>query len=408
MSEPSVFAQIVDFVNRADPFPLYRRLREQPVRIEEDGTAVVSTYREVEALLHDPRLSSNLSNLLPQYQTVLSPADAPGLGEAFIRTDPPEHDRLRRLATRQFGPPHRPTRIDDMRPKLDAIVTRLVDGLAGRGQADLVDDVAYPFPVAVICELLGVPEEDEPRFSAWVDPIVNAIGSRDPAMIQARADALRQFGMYLMELAQRRRDAPGDDMLSGFITDDGPDGRIEGLHLMGTLVLLLIAGHETTVNLIANSTLTLLRHPPVLKHLREHPEYSVRVVEEVLRYEPSVHLLHGRTPVVDIEVAGVTIPKGHPVTLVLAAGNRDPLHVDDPDRFDPDRRDLRHLGFGSGVHYCFGAPLARLEAQLALQQIVGRLEGLRLVEDPPLYRQSPVLRGPIHLPIAYDEVLPAR
>ncbi|WP_144127464.1 cytochrome P450 [Catellatospora sichuanensis] len=409
MTEPSVFDEIVDFNNRANPWPLYDKLRTQPVWQEPDGTFVVSTFREIYALFHDPRISSDAANLLPEFAHKAGPLSEGGgaLPPSFIRTDAPRHDTLRRIAMRQFGPPHRPDRIDKLTPALEAIVTRLIDGLAGKGECDLVDDMAYPFPVAVICELLGVPEEDEPRFSAWVDPIVNSAGQPTPEAKQQAKEAFQQLGAYMFELAQRRRADPGDDMLSGYVTDDGPDGQLEGGDLFATLVLLLIAGHETTVNLIANGWLTLQRHPEVLERLRTEPDFSIRMVEELLRYEPSVHFVPNRIAVADIEIAGATIRKGHPVVLVLASGNRDGECIPHADRFDPDRADNVHLAFGNGVHYCFGAPLARLEAQLALTQLAKRLQNPRLVADPPPYRPSPVLRGPIHLPVAYDAVLPA-
>ncbi|MBV1854380.1 cytochrome P450 [Catellatospora tritici] len=404
MSQPSIFDQVLDFANRADPYPLYRQLREQPVRREADGTFVVSTYREVASLLHDPRFSNDRTKLRPEYAGKIPPDEVSGA--SFIRTDPPEHDRLRRIVTRQFGPPNRPTRIADLEPDLERIVTRLIDGLADQHEADIVGDLAYPFPVAVICDLLGVPAEDEPRFREWVDPIVDSISQLTPDRVARRKDAARDLGAYLSGLAEQRRQNPGPDMLSGFVTDDGPEGRLDEQELIPALMLLLVAGHETTVNLIANGTLTLLRHPQWLERLRQDPESSIRVVEELLRYEPSVQFLPDRTCVADIEIAGTTIPKGAPLTLMLAAANRDPAHVRDPDMFDPDRDDNEHLGFGSATHYCFGAPLARLEAQIALTQIAQRLADLRLVEDPPPYRPSPVLRGPIHLPVTYDKVTP--
>jgi cytochrome P450 len=403
-----LYDEILDFSNRANPWPLYEKLRTQPVWEEADGTFVVSTFREIYALLHDPRISSDSTNLLPRYAEKAPPADeAGGVTPSFIRTDPPVHDRLRRIAMRQFGPPHYPDRIDKLTPALEAIVTRLVDNLAGRNECDLVDDMAYPFPVAVICELLGVPREDESRFSAWVDPIVSSLGKPTAAQMQARNDAVKQLAAYMFELAQRRRADPGPDMLSGFVTDNGPEGRLEGGDLFATLTLLLIAGHETTVNLITNGWLTLQRHPDVLQRLRTEPDFSIRLVEELLRYEPSVHFVPFRTTIADIEIAGTTIRKGHPIALALASGNRDGGSIPHADRFDPDRTDNVHLSFGNGIHYCFGAPLARLEAQLALTQLAKRLQNPRLVADPPPYRPSPVLRGPIHLQIAYDGVSPA-
>ncbi|GID91121.1 cytochrome P450 [Amorphoplanes digitatis] len=408
MTEPSLYDQILDFANRADPWPLYEKLRSQPVWQEADGTFVVSTFREIYALQHDPRLSSDLTNLLPEFAAKLPPAQGPGgAPPSFLVSDPPRHDTLRRVAMRQFGPPHRPDLIDKMAPALKAIVTGLIDNLADKQGADLVDDVAYPFPVAVICHLLGVPPEDEPRFSAWVDPIVNALARPTPEQLQARTDARQHMSNYLFELAQRRRAEPGEDMISGYLTDDGPDGRLEGGDLFSTLMLLLVAGHETTVNLITNGWLTLQRHPEVLQRLRTEPGFSIRLVEELLRYEPSVHILPFRTAVADIAIGDTTIRKGHPIAVMLASGNRDPEQFPHPDRFDPDRTDTVHLSFATGIHYCLGAPLARLEAQFALTQLAKRLRNPRVLADPPPYRPSPVLRGPIHLPIAFDEVCPA-
>ncbi|GIE90111.1 cytochrome P450 [Actinoplanes regularis] len=408
MTAASPFEQIVDYANRADPWPLYEKLRAQPVWQEADGTFVVGGFREIDALLHDPRISSDPSNLLPEYADKAPPPDAPGeLPNALIRTDPPRHDTLRRITMRQFGPPHRPDLIDELTPTLEAIVTRLVDGLAGKDDADIVDTIAYPFPVEVITELLGVPPEDAPRFQAWVEPIVNAFGDPTPERWRARTDAFKQLAAYMFDLAQQRRGDPGPDMISGLVTDDGPEGRLEGGDLFATLVLLLIAGHETTVNLIANGWLTLLRHPEALRRLRTEPDFSIRLVEELLRYEPSVHFLPNRSAVADIELGGTTIKKGHPLVLVLASGNRDPEFIPHPDRFDPDRTGNMHLAFGSGIHYCVGAPLARLEAQLALTQLAKRLRDPRLIADPPPYRISPILRGPTHLPVAFSGVHPA-
>jgi cytochrome P450 len=176
--------------------------------------------------------------------------------------------------------------------------------------------------------------------------------------------------------------------------------------LLSTAQLLLVAGHETTVNLIANGMLTLLRHPDVLARLRREPEVIIRLVEELLRYEPPVHFRDNRVALADIDVGGTTIPAGSPITLILASGNRDPDRFPDPDRFDPDRTDNQHLGFGSGIHYCFGAPLARMETEIALTELARRLVNPRLVNDPPPYRPNPFLRGPRHLLLVIDGVKP--
>jgi cytochrome P450 len=308
-----------------------------------------------------------------------------------------------------------------MVPSLRRVVTRLIDGLDGPAEVDIVDQLAYPFPIAVICELLGVPREDEPRFRVWVEARLAGLDPSAGNQVEVqrkRADAQQQMGEYFAGLIQAHRSSPGSDLLSAMATDNGPEGRLTDEQLVATAFLLLIAGHETTVNLISNGMLTLLRNQPVLERLRREPDLVIHLVEELLRYEPPVHFLPWRVALDDIEIAGTVIPKGSQVTLVLASGSRDPGHVHDPDRFDPDRfapdrfgiaRDTnQHLGFGGGIHYCFGAPLARLETQIALRELALRLVNPRLVADPPPYRTNPVLRGPRHLAVAIDGVTPAR
>ncbi|MFK4184764.1 cytochrome P450 [Streptomyces sparsogenes] len=414
MTHGTFLRKITDYAHRADPYPLYAELRKTPVLRDDTGPYLVSTYWEIHGLLHDPRLSSDPRNLDPEAAglVVAEEEDDPSLPPSFLRLDPPEHDRLRRMAMYPFGPPHTPRRIHDMRGELARIVTGLVDGFEGRDRIDLVDDFAYPFPVTVICRLLGVPRADEPLFHAWADTIVSSADPDPDADAAERRGAVRrartELAMYMSELIEERRRAPGEDMLSSLVHGDGPDGRMAHSELVSIAALLLIAGHETTVNLITNGMLTLLRHPDVLKRLHDDPRLAVPLVEEVLRYDPPVQLLPQRTPLTDIDIAGVTIPEGASVWLILASGNRDPRRFPDPDRFDPDRRDNQHLGFGSGIHICFGAPLARLEAQLALAELARRLENPRLLEDPPPYRRNAVLRGPRHLSVGFDGVRAAR
>jgi cytochrome P450 len=408
--QASLLRRITDYANRADPYPLYEELRKTPVLHEEEGGPyVVSSYYDILSLLHDPRISSDAANLTAAGDDELSGPEATGLPPSFIRLDPPEHDRLRRIANSSFGPPHRPRRIDSMREDLDRIVTELIDGFGDAQQVDIVDQFAYPFPVTVICRLLGVPREDEPRFRTWVDPLVASLDpdtrkTADADFQRTAQEARMQLGMYLAGLVEQRTKEPRDDMLSDLAASHGPDGSMSMMEVLSTAVLLLIAGHETTVNLITNGMLTLLRHPEILRRLREDAGLSVNIVEELLRYEPPVQLVPQRTCIADIELHGVTIPKGSRIWLVLGAGNRDPERFQDPDRFDPDRGDIQHLGFGSGIHSCFGAPLARLETQLALAELARRLDNPRLVEDPPPYRQNAVLRGPRHLLVGIDGV----
>ncbi|MCE3555437.1 cytochrome P450 [Pseudonocardia sp. RS11V-5] len=376
---------------------------------------MVSTYREIVELLHDPRVSSDPRNLTASAAGV--PEGVPGLPASFLHLDPPEHDRLRRVVTRHFRPPHTPDRVDGLAPELHKIVGGLIDGFVGRTEVDIVDELAYPLPVAVICQLLGVPREDEPRFHVWVESLLKSLDPDTGAAAEVQ-QAGTEMAQYFSGLIDAHRRAPGGDMLSALATDDGPEGQLTQEQLLSTSFLLLIAGHETTVNLIANGTLTLLRHPHVLERLRRDPEMVFRVVEELLRYEPPVHFVPWRTALDDIEIADTTMPKGSRIVLLLAAGSRDPDHVRAPDRFDPDRFDPdrfglaregdQHLGFGGGIHYCFGAPLARLEAQTALGELARRLVNPRLVTDPPPYRTNPVLRGPRHLQVAFDDIVPSR
>jgi cytochrome P450 len=391
--------QVGEQANRHNPWPLYAQLRRHRVTPLEEHAYAIGRYDDVLALLHDPRVSSDARNLT-------DPGDAITAGPLpFIRQDPPGHDRLRREATRFFGPPDSPDLVTGQEPEIRRQIDILMGAFPDSGEVDLVDDFAYPLPVAVICRLLGVPPADEPQFRVWAAQVV---GGLDAAHLEDSEEAVKRrnegfialFG-YLGELIEKHRRSPDGSMLAGLATDDGPEA-MSDLDLRTTGGLLLIAGHETTVNLIANGALTLLRNPEALARLRREPAWVIPVVEELLRFEPPVQYLPGRAALEDVTIDGTTMPKGSRLTLLLAAANRDPDRFTDPDRFDPDRPDNQHLGFGSGQHYCFGAPLARVEVHLALAALASRLDNPRLIEDPPPYRPSPVLRGPRHLRVAYD------
>ncbi|MFE6686992.1 cytochrome P450 [Streptomyces sp. NPDC057743] len=398
MSTETLLERINAYASRPNPYPLYAELREHGVARQNDGSYLVGTYHEIAALLHDPRISSDVRHRTDPKEALARSGDLP---PSFIGVDDPEHDRLRRLTMRPFGPPHSPGRVDALHADIVAIARELVEGLRDRDRIDIVDDVAYPLPVTVICRLLGVPQEDMPEIRGWTNTVIASLDrspDEDPAEKRsAGVEARMAMAQYLGALAERRRADPTDDMISALVHDDGPQGRLTQAELMTTLPLLTIAGHETTVNLITNGMLTLLRQPEQLARLRREPQLMPSAVEELLRYEPPVHMLPQRTPLTDIDVTGVTIPKGAPLYLMLASGNRDPLRFEDPERFVPDRRDNQHFGFGSGVHSCFGAPLARVETQVALAALLHHLVEPRLVEDPPPYRHSPILRGPRHL-----------
>lgn len=435
MKQQSLYEQVLDYANRANPYPLYAQLRNVPITRQTDGSYVVSTYREIVSLLHDPRIGSDFrrrptedrssaglsTNKEPasktQIQETGEEVSASSQGSetevvpSFIGLDPPAHDRLRRQATWPFGPPHTPDRVANMEPELIHLANQQIDIMKGKTSIDIVEEFAYPIPVTMISELLGVPPEDQPHLHALSEAIIEGIDLDPQESPEERKRRQEQSGktfkeleQYMEALIELHRKQPGSDLLSGLITDYGPDGPMSQADIVSTASLLLIAGHETTVNLITNGMLTLLRHPDVLERLRREPNLVIRLVEEMLRYEPPVQILPNRVALADITIAGTTIQKGSPVILLLASGSRDPARFNDPDKFDPDRRNNMHLGFGSGIHYCYGAPLARLETQIALTELVRRLENPRLVHDPPPYRQSATLRGPRHLIVEIDGV----
>ena len=413
MNQEKLFEEILKPANRPNPYPLYSQLRATPVSKQEDGTYVVSTYHEIVALLHDPRISSDLRKSTRGPGELAKKIES-GNGEpGFIFRDPPDHDRLRRLVMSEFTP----ERVEGTQDRMTRLVNELLDAKkkSDQGQLDIVDDFAHPLPVAVISEMLGVPAEDRPRFEVWVPLLVRILepeGAVSKTEIEQAGQAAAEMREYLSDLIAARRARPSDDLISGLATmmamtttttSNANTVQMNNEELLSIAFLLLGAGYETTVNLISNSMLTLLRHPDALAKLRHDPNYVIRMVEEVLRFDPPVHF-RIRTTLTDIDIAGVTIPKGATVVLLFASGSRDPARFVEPDRFDPDRTDNQHLGFGGGIHYCVGAPLARLETHVALNTLVRRLVAPHLVTDPPPYRQNASLRGPQHLMVAFDRI----
>jgi cytochrome P450 len=407
MNQGKLLEEILKPVNRPNPYPLYSQLRETPISQQEDGTYVVSTYREIEALLYDPRISSDeRKSTRGPPPNVRARQREPGSSLPFILLDPPDHNRLRRVVIHQFTP----ERIEGMRDLVIQIVDELLDAQRNRNQLDIVDDFAHPLPVRVISKMLGVPIQDKARFEVWVSALIRIIeppqNVSEAEEVEERASqAVMQMKEYLRGLIATRRDRPEDDLISALVVSTSHDdaGQMNEQELLASLQLLIAAGYETTVNSITNGMLTLLRHPDVLARLHRDPDMVIRTVEEVLRYEPPVHI-RNRTTLADINIAGVTIPKGATVVLLLASGSRDPARFPDPDRFDPDRTDNEHFGFGRGIHYCVGAPLARMETQIALNALVRRLVNPRLVTDPPPYRELATLRGPRHLAVTFDHI----
>ncbi len=382
----------------ADPYPTYHRLRaEDPVHHSPLGFWVLTRYADVIAMLRDPRLVKEPIAAFVAARFGMTP---PGLGLSMLDRDPPDHTRLRGLVSKAFTP----RALESLRPHIQQIVDGLLAQVEGKREMDLIEQFAYPLPVRVICEMLGVPVADHERFKQWGLDIARGL---DAIMLPPDSDVARKsmagrhaLSGYFRELIAERRAAPRDDMLSALIAAEEAGDKLNEDELMATCILLLVAGHETTVNLIGNGTLALLRHPDQLRRLRDNPGLIATAVEELLRFDGPVQRT-ARIPSEDVTIGGQTIPKGEMVMPFLGAADRDPVQFADPDRLDIGRTDNRHIAFGMGVHFCLGAPLARMEGQIAINTLVKRFPKLALATDRPEFRQSLTLRGLASLPVAF-------
>ena len=417
MSPETAFAEAMKFENRVNPYPFFDELRKTPVARVANGVYAVSGYRELLSLLHDPRLSSDMRSSPLAAAVGSASGSAPegleayGKDPSMIASDPPDHDRTRRMAMRHFGPPHSPDLIPSMEATCQSIVNDLLDKAKGKTRIDVVDDFAYPLPVAVICKILGVPLVDEPKIHDWIaDMLAGADLGPDAATQEGKrrkekgAQSAIELKQYFIGLIESFAKEPGDGMISKLVHDDGPDGRMTPSEIVNNTTLLFIAGHDSTVNLIAHSILTCLRHPGTIDLLRRQPELVPGAIEEVLRLQSSVQYFPTRNALADIEIAGTVIPSGAAVFLLYGAANRDPKQFPNPNAFDPARKNNQHLGWGGGVHVCFGGSLARLEVNTAFEAFLRRVENPRLVVDPPPYRQSSIFRGPRHLVVDVDRI----
>lgn len=419
----TAWAEAMKFENRHDPYPFFDQLRETPVVQVAEQTFVVTGYRELLALAHDPRISSDLSRS-PLMGTPAPHGEAPpgatdlepyGRQGSIIVSDPPVHDRARRQLMRHFGPPHSPDVIPNMEPQIHRHCTELLDKVKAKGENrfDLVDEYAYPVPVGVICKILGVPPQDEPTFHAWVHDFMAGVDlgpetktEEGQIRVRKRRESAAALTQYLSDLIAGYLEEPGDGLLSKVVNDhDGPDGAMAPDEAAANGLLLLIAGHDSTVNTISNCVMTFLRNPGTLELLREKPELIPRAIEEVQRLQSAVQFFPSYSATADIEIAGTVIPKGCAVHLMYSAANRDPARFPCPNDFDVERPDNEHFGWGSSIHVCVGGPLARLEVNIVLEHFLRRVLNPRLVVDPPPYRQSQVFRGPAHLLLEYDRIV---
>lgn len=415
MTPEAAWAEAMKFENRPNPYRFFDELRKTPVAHVGNGVYVVTGYRELQTLAHDPRISSDprrqkAAQTAAKAGSEPDPVESYGQAGSMITADPPEHDKARRQAMRHFGPPHSPDLIPSFESGLQKLCNDLLNKAKGKTRIDAVDDYAYPVPVMVICQILGIPLKDEPKFHAWIHDFMAGLmdGGPDRATKegQIRAEkgiaARGALAEYLVELIQGFVKKPGDSMLSKLVNDaSGPDGLMTVREAATNGTLLLTAGHDSTVNTITHCILTVLRNPGTFELLRNRPELIPGAIEEVLRLESAVQFFPVRSATADIEIGGTVIPQGSTVHLIYAAANRDPKKFPNPNKFDPERRNNEHMGWGSGIHTCFGGPLARLEVNIALDTFIRRVKNPRLVADPPEYRQSNVFRGPRHLFIDY-------
>ncbi|MGW0576734.1 cytochrome P450 family protein [Streptomyces sp. NPDC002920] len=382
----------------ADPYATYGRLREAgPVHrfTGTDGLPawLVTRYDDVRQALADPRLSLDKRNAKPGgYRGLALP---PALDANLLNMDPPDHTRIRRLVSRAFTP----RRTALLREPIRKTAHSLLDAIAADGRADLIASYAAPLPIAVICDLLGVAEDDRLDFRSWTDALVVP----DPARPDRAKEAVRGLLAYFTRLLTDKRAAPADDLLSALIAVRDEEDRLSEDELMSLAFLILIAGYENTVHLIGNATLALLRHPGRLAELRADPGRLGPAVEELARYDGPVPLAIRRFPTEDVVIGGVTVPAGETVLLSLAAAHRDPRRFSEPDRLDLDRDATGHLALGHGIHYCVGAPLARTETEIALAVLLERFPRLALDVPPDALRWRPSMRtrGLLSLPVRY-------
>lgn len=386
----------------ADPYPHYHRLRTlDPVHRSPLGFFVASRHADVSFVLREKCFGKDFIGRMTRRfgPQVLDEPVYRSMSQWMLQMDPPDHTRLRGLVVKAFTA----RRVEDMRPRIQNIVDQTLDRLEPRGQMDVMADFALRLPVTVICDMLGIPEEDhEMIFSGargggrLLDPVPLSRAEIDRANTNNLATAA-----YFHSLFELRRREPGDDLTSQLVQAEQEGDKLTNEELTATVILLFGAGHETTVNLIGNGLLALHRNPHQLRLLKECPTLIPNAIDELLRYDSSVQMT-GRTALKDVSVGGVDVANGETVMCLLGAANRDPAVYPDPDRLDITRPSIRPMSFGGGIHFCLGAQLARIEGEIAIATLLRRLPNLKLDDvDRPDWRQTFVLRGLNRLPASW-------
>jgi cytochrome P450 PksS len=383
---------------KANPYPFYARLRaESPVHRMKQSfwlptVWVVSRYADVLSVLKDDRFSNDFTSRMPW-----TPRSTRALTHTMLNRDPPDHTRLRALVNKAFTP----RVVEAMRARVQALCNDLLDAAEARGRMDLIRDYALPVPLTVISNLLGVPKEDRRQFAGWSKKVAAGTSGNLLDLILGQPALFRSV-RYLRRLIARRRDEPGDDLVTALIEAEEAGDTLSEDELVGMIALLLLAGYETTINLIAVGTLALVEHPEERARFLAAPGLVEPAVEELLRYTSPADIAAFRLAREDVPLAGTVIPRGAIVLAALTSANRDERQFPEPDRLDLGRDPNRHLAFGIGPHFCVGAPLARLEGQIALSALFRRFPGLRLEVAPERlrFRRALIFRGLEELPIA--------
>jgi cytochrome P450 PksS len=392
---------------KANPYPFYARLRAEapvfPVTLPDKQTAwLVTRYDDVVMVLKDDRFAKDRRNALTPEQLARLPwfpSFAKPLTRNMLDLDPPDQTRLRGLVQKAFTP----RLVEQMRERIQGLADELLNAVKGRSQIDLIHDYALPVPTTIIAEMLGVPVEDRHKFHRWSKVLLEASSNRSG--IWTAIPGIWLFMRYLRKFIRARRASPQDDLVSALVQAEEAGEKLSEDELLALVMLLLVAGHETTVNLIGNGMLALLEHPDQLDKLRSDPDLIKPAVEELLRFHSPVEMATERFPRREVTVAGIQIPRGEMVLAVIASANRDERQFVNPDTLDLTREPNKHVSFGQGVHFCLGAPLARLEGQLAINTLLRRTGGLRLAVAPAAlrWRRGLVLRGLETLPLTVSE-----
>ena len=383
-----------DLVFRADPLPWYRALRQKaPVFSHEEIGIVLSRYEDIDRVLRDRRFGVATPSPWREVFAAGAPPSMYLLSEhSLLFIDPPQHTRVRGLVAQAFTP----RRIEALRPRIGAIIDGVLDALDDHRTFDVLEEIAWPIPIMGVTDLLDVPATDQELLHRWT----HAITAVDELplefeLLPAAGEAADEFLTYASGLVDERRRHPGDDLISGLIAAQQEDG--EALHreeLLSMIVLILLAGHDTTASLISTALWLLLSHPDQTDEVRNNPDVVPGAIEEVLRFFGPLQVASGggRWPDEPVTIEDTVIEPGTPVRLLLGSANRDPAQYDDPDRFDIHRESIRHLAFGRGLHVCLGSALGRLEAQVVVPAVLRHFPDLRLVDDRPTWRPSFVVR----------------